>query len=53
MTEEKTSIKYIDTHNRINTELRSYLNRTQHEYNSMKQEKTHHMIIVNTYPKVV
>ena len=45
MTEEKTSIKYIDTHNRINTELRSFLNRTQHEYNSMKQVDEPHLSI--------
>ena len=37
--------KYTDTHLRVNTELRNFLNDTQELYNSRKHEETPHMSI--------
>ena len=35
-----TSIKHVDTHIRVNTDLRTFLNKTQKFYNTHKHEKT-------------
>lgn len=45
MTIVNVATKNIDTHVRVNTNLRSFLNRIQHEYNTSKKEETPHLSI--------
>ena len=47
MTLVNTFTKYIDTHLRVNTDLRTFLNQIQEFYNTHKHEKTPHMNINN------